>query len=132
MPVIRALALVFCATNVAAQETPVSPDVFLDLAENQTVTFMLDRTDLLVGEERFINRERSVWTRSDGSCAMGDITVRGAKLCFVYDDDPGTNHCWLPFEETGELFVRSTVNGQVQRIAGMEKRRLECLGEPLS
>lgn len=129
---IRALFLAFLASSAAAQEVPVTPDAFLDMVEKQTVTFMLEQSDMLVGTERFIDRTRSVWTRSDGSCALGQISVRGSKVCFVYDDDPVTNHCWLPFEEAGNTYVRSTLNGEVQRIDGMEKRRLECLGEPLS
>lgn len=120
------------ATAATAQERPITPGAFLDLVDKQTVTFMLGESDNLVGVERFIDRERSVWTRNDGRCALGEITERGAKICFVYDDDPNTDHCWLPFAQGGKTYVRSTLNGEVQRIASMEKRRLECTGEPMS
>ncbi|WP_179379033.1 hypothetical protein [Jannaschia marina] len=129
---IRVVLLCLAATGAAAQERAMTPDAFLDLVEGQTATFMLGESDALVGVERFIDRERSVWTRSDGSCALGEISVRDTKVCFVYDDDPGTNHCWQPFELAGRTYVRSTLNGEIQRLAAMEKRRLECVGEPLS
>lgn len=130
---IRAVLLLLALTGGAqAQERPVSPESFLDRVAGLTVTFRMAQTGSLVGEERFLDKMRSIWTRRDGTCALGDISIKGAKLCFVYDDDPLTDHCWLPFEFAGSLHVRSTTNGEVQRIAGMEKRRLECLGEPLS
>ncbi|CTQ48452.1 hypothetical protein [Jannaschia donghaensis] len=129
---IRLLAFLALTATAQAQETPVTPEAFLDLVDRQTVTFMLEQSDVLVGVERFIDRQRSVWTRSDGSCALGQVTARGAAVCFVYDDDPNTDHCWLPFEEGGDVYVRSTLNGEVQRLARLEKRRLECVGEPMS
>lgn len=130
---IRVALLVLALTGVAqAQERPVSPEAFLDRVAGLTLTFRMAQTGDLVGEERFLDRTRSIWTRRDGTCALGDISIKGAKLCFTYDDDPLTDHCWLPFDFAERLHVRSSSNGEVQRVAGMEKRRLECLGEPLS
>lgn len=109
-----------------------TPDAFLDLVDGRTVTFMLGQSDAVVGVERFMDRSRSVWTRADGGCALGEVSVRGAKVCFVYDDDPNVDHCWLPFREGGTIYVRSTLSGEEQRLGSLEKRRLECVGEPLS
>ncbi len=129
---IRVLVFLLLAGPAAAQEMPLTPDSFLDRVAGRTITFRMQGSDELVGVERFIDRERSVWTRSDGSCALGDVTVREPELCFDYDDDPAVSHCWLPFEEGGDLFVRSTGTAEVQRIARIETRRLECAGEPMS
>lgn len=130
---IRVAALLLALSGAGqAQETPVTPEGFLDRVEGRTVTFRMAETGDPVGVEQFLNRTRSIWTRADGSCAIGKVAVRGAKVCFVYDDDPLTDHCWLPFDFAGSLHVRSTSNGEVQRVAGLEKRPLDCRGAPLS
>ncbi len=120
------------AAPAAAQEAPMSPDTFLDAVAGRTVSFVLHPGGGLVGVERFVDRERSVWTRPDGRCALGEVTVRADKLCFAYDDDPSVDHCWWPFKEAGALHVRSTGSGEVQRVAGVKERLLGCEGEPMS
>ena len=120
------------AAPVSAAEQAMTPDAFLDAVAGLTVRFELVPGDALVGVERFVDRYRSVWTRPDGRCALGDVIVRGDKLCFVYDDEPGVEHCWWPHKRAGELRVRSTTSGEVQRIAGRKERLLGCEGEPTS
>ena len=127
-----AAVLVAAATPAAAQERPVTPDAFLDAVAGLTVSFVLEPGGGLVGVERFVDRDRSVWTRPDGRCALGAVTVRDEALCFTYDDDPGVDHCWWPFEEGGDLHVRSTGTGEVQRLGGLDEQLLGCEGEPLS
>ena len=134
-PVILCIVCLFgglVGSAAQAQEQPITPDAFLDRVEGQTATFVLPPTDALVGVERFINRKLSVWTRSNGTCAIGTISQRGAKVCFSYDDNPEQDYCWLPFLLDGDLHVRSTLVGEVQRVQSMEKRRLDCVGEPTS
>lgn len=129
---LAASALACAATTAAAQEQPLSPDAFLDAVAGLTVRFELVPGASLVGVERFVDRDRSVWTRADGRCALGAVGVRGDKLCFVYDDEPEVEHCWWPFKDAGDLRVRSTRTGEVQRIAGLKERLLGCEGEPMS
>ncbi|WP_308917044.1 hypothetical protein [Jannaschia sp. LMIT008] len=127
-----AALIALLAAPAAAQETPVSPAEFLNLAAGNTLTFVMAGSGDLVGIERFLSRERSIWTRADGTCAYGEITTDDAQVCFLYDDDPLRLHCWLPFEADGSTFVRSTANAEVQRIAEVGQSLLGCEGEPMS
>ncbi|MCK0167769.1 hypothetical protein MWU52_09445 [Jannaschia sp. S6380] len=132
MPFRVAAVALLLASPAGGVERVVTPEAFLDLVAGQTVSFALATDGSLVGVERFVDRKRSVWTRADGTCALGTISVHGAKICFVYDDTPGRPSCWWPFEEEGELYVRSTRTAEVQWAKTFEKRLLECVGEPLS
>lgn len=126
------LVFLLLALPAAAQERPLSPEAFLDAVEGLIVRFETADDGALVGVERFVDRDRSVWTRPDGRCALGAVDVRGEQLCFVYEDEPGVEHCWWPFEDGGDLFVRSTRTGEVQRIGGLSERLLGCEGELMS
>lgn len=118
------------ASPLAAAERAIAPGAFLDLVAGRTVTFVLPPGDVLVGVERFLDRKRSIWTRADGHCAAGAISVHGAKVCFRYDDRAQDPACWWPFEERGELFIRSTQTGEVQRATTFRKRPLPCGNVP--
>ena len=127
------LALLLAAAAPAAAQRIVSPDAFLDAAEGNTLTFVLDGTGDLVGTERFLSRTRSVWARADGSCSYGDVSVEGAELCFVYEDSPDAKWCWWPLRRGDDLLVRSTApDHETQRIAAVTQDLVGCEGEPVS
>ena len=115
-----------------AQDRPFTPGAMLDAVAGRTATMVTVPGNVVVGIERFIDRTRSVYARPDGSCMFGRITVDGSKLCFAYDDAPGTEHCWLPFRADGEMFAVSTATGGVQRIANLDESPVDCEVEPLS
>ncbi|PRY94931.1 hypothetical protein BCF33_0534 [Hasllibacter halocynthiae] len=130
----RALLLVaalLAAAHASAQQIA-SPSEFLDAAEGRTMTFVGDDTGALVGTERFLSRERTVWARADGSCSYGRVFAQGPELCFEYEDDAGRLHCWWPFRQDGTLKVRSTSTLEVQRIARISDDMVGCEGEPIS
>lgn len=99
-----AVTLALLPAPLAAQQL-LSPDEFLDIAEGRTLTFRDATTGQLVGIEQFISRTESKWSRADGTCVNGDVTVQGAAICFDYPDDIRT-HCWWPIQDTDGLFVR--------------------------
>lgn len=125
-----AISLAVCAAPASAQEQ-LTPDEFIDRAVGNTLTFDQFDDGSRVGIEQFLTRARSVWTRWDGTCTYGDITVEGAYVCFRYDDDPGVRHCWVPYDLDGRLIVRS-VEGQVQEITRISKAPVICSNAPLS
>jgi hypothetical protein len=126
----RWLIALLLAAPAAAQEV-ISPEAFLDAVAGRTAHFVLAETGAPVGVERFLDRERTVWTRADGRCALGVVRTRGAQICFWYDDEPDVPHCWLPYRD-GDLHVRAVESGEVQRVARIDDAHVGCEGEPIS
>lgn len=121
-----AVPLVLCAAPAWAQEQ-ITADAFLDRLAGRTATFVMMGTDELVGIEQFLRRDRTVWARSDGTCAYGTITVDGPLVCFAYDDEPsGRKHCWFPFERDGTLLVLDDEGDEVQEISRITDTPVFC------
>lgn len=123
-------ALILSATMAQALER-LTPGEFMDRAVGNTFTFDDYSDGSRVGIEQFLTRGRSVWTRSDGTCTYGDITLEGRFVCFRYNDDPGVRHCWVPYELDGTLLVQSA-EGQVQQISRITQNPVICEDTPLS
>ena len=128
-PLICAVSLVM-AGPIGAQDQ-ISPEQFLDQASGNTLTFRSFRTNNLVGNEQFLRRDLSVWATANGRCTYGTIEVRGALVCFIYEDNPNPKNCWTPFVQDGDLVVVS-LDGDVQRITEFSKRDISCEAAPLS
>lgn len=130
----RALALLMSAvlaTPVAAQDQ-LTPDGFLDLAEGRTLSFSNTQTGSLVGVEQFLRRDLSVWADETGRCTYGRIEQRGPHLCFLYEDAPDPDNCWIPFNNNGTLLVMSQRTSEVQRISDISDAPVICEGAPSS
>lgn len=126
-----ALLGAFCATQAAAQDQ-MSPDGFLDLIVGKTLSFSSMRTGGLIGEEQFLRRDLSVWADQTGRCTYGRIELRGPLICFVYEDAPNPDNCWIPFMDNGTLLVLSKWTNEVQRISDISEEPITCEGAPLS
>lgn len=124
------LCLGWAGLPLAAQEQ-ITPDQFLDLAVGKTLTFRGYRSGALVGEEEFLRRDLSVWTDPAGRCTYGVIEIRGPQICFLYEDDPDPDNCWLIFRNEEELLVMSD-NLEVQQITRVRDVSLNCEAAPLS
>lgn len=119
------------ASPLAAQEQ-ITPDGFLDLAQSRTLTFSSLRSGGVVGVEQFLRRDLSVWADETGRCTYGRIEVRGPYLCFVYEDAPDPENCWIPFNDDGTLLVMATRSREVQRISDISEEPVICEGAPTS
>ncbi len=129
------LALILAAASVASQaqaQEQLTPDSFLDLALNRTLSFSSIRSGLLVGVEEFLRRDLSVWADETGRCTYGRIEIRGPLICFLYEDAPDPNNCWIPFNDEGTLLVMSQSTGEVQRISDISDKPVICEGAPTS
>lgn len=118
------------ASSATAQEK-VSPSVFLDAVVGRTLTFRANNSGNLVGKEQFLRRDLSVWTDVSGRCTYGRILVREEKICFLYEDAPDPDNCWLIFRYEGTFFVMSE-RLEIQEITSMDRTPLSCEGAPLS
>ena len=119
------------ASNVSAQEQ-IGPDAFLELAVGRTLSFTNQVSGTLVGMEQFLRHDLSVWADETGRCTYGRIEKRGPLLCFLYEDDPDPNNCWVPFMDEGTLLVLSQTTQELQRISDISKEPVICEGAPTS
>ncbi len=118
--------LLACAVPAAAQEQ-ITAEQFLDRLTGKTATFVMMGTDDLVGVEQFLRRDRTVWARSNGTCAYGTVTVDGPLVCFAYDDEPtDRTHCWFPFERDGTLLVLDDEGDEIQEITSITDVPVAC------
>ena len=130
MRLIAGCLLALAASAAPAQER-LTPEQFLDIAAGRTLTFDHYPSGARVGVEQFLSRVQSVWTRDDGSCTYGEITTDPLYICFVYDDDPGREHCWVPFTVEGRLIVRSP-GGDMQEVTQVSDAPVGCTDAPMS
>lgn len=120
-----------CAGPAFAQQQ-ITPDAFLDLATGQTLTFSDYDTGITVGVEQFLKRDQSVWAQSDGRCSYGRIDIRGPLLCFIYENFPNPDNCWMPFQRDTEILVMSAESREIQRVTEITTDPVLCEGTPLS
>jgi hypothetical protein len=130
---VRWLAALFLvlAAPVRAQEQ-ITPDAFLDLATDRTLSFSSVMSGNLVGIEEFVRRDLSVWADETGRCTYGRIEIRGPLMCFVYQDAPDPDNCWIPFNDGGTLLVMSARTSEMQRISDISDDPVICEGAPTS
>ena len=116
----------------AEAQDQLTPDGFLDLALGRTLTFSSMGRGGEVGVEQFLRRDLSVWADWTGRCTYGRIEIRGPLLCFLYEDAPDPNNCWIPFNDDGVLLVLSQGTREVQRISDISDTPVVCEGAPAS
>ena len=114
----------------ATGQTQLTPDEFLDRAEGRTLTFSYPDGSL-VGVEQFLDRGRTIWKRPGRACTYGEIELREDLICFLYDDFPDVDNCWVPFTVEGQLFVVS-VGGSTQDITQITQSPIPCGDVPVS
>lgn len=122
--VICALGLALAGQGAQAQQQ-LTPDQFLDRADGNTFTFEHFPNGGVVGVEQFLSRARSVWATPSGVCTYGRIEVRGTELCFIYEDLPDPEHCWIPFDSDEGLVVFSGLQS-IQRVTRITKEPVIC------
>ena len=120
----------FLGLPATAQEQ-ITPDAFLDQADQRTLTFENFPGGSLVGVEQFLSRTRTVWSRDDGTCTYGKIEVRGPQICFFYEDLPVQEHCWVPFQSDDGLVVVSTSRA-IQKVTKITRKPVVCEDQILS
>lgn len=68
-------------------------------------TFLFSTQGETYGGEEYLPGQRVRWSFLDGRCKDGYWYEEGGQICFSYDDDSGP-HCWIFYNEGGELSAR--------------------------
>tara|TARA_R110002110_G_scaffold48959_9_gene145520 strand:+ start:274 stop:675 length:402 start_codon:yes stop_codon:yes gene_type:complete len=126
-----AVAAVWVGAQTALAQSQITPDAFMDRAVGRTLTFESVRDGRTVGVEQFLSRRQTVWTRRDGSCTYGQVTLTDDMVCFTYEDQWNVEHCWFPHEQDGTLIVKS-LRGSVQRVSRITDLPVVCYDAPVS
>jgi len=127
------ILLLACLTAIpATAQEQMTPEGFLDLALGRTLSFTSKGSGNLVGVEQFLRRDLSVWADETGRCTYGRIEQRGPLLCFLYEDAPDPDNCWIPFIDEGTLLVMAQRSNEVQRISDISEKPVICEGTPTS
>ncbi len=122
----------FCVTPVALAQDRILPDAFLDQVVGKTVTFTDRVSGQPTGVEQYLHRDTSVWADETGRCTYGSIEIRGPYLCFLYEDFPEADNCWLPHILSGQLTVLSQKTWQIQIASGYSDEPVVCESAPIS
>lgn len=131
LPLALALTLPLVLTTTALAQQQITPDAFLDRADQHTLTFELFPNGGVVGVEQFLSRQRTVWATPDGTCTYGKIEQRGPQVCFIYEDLPTPEHCWVPFDRQG-LTVLVSPQMNMQKVTNITTRPVICEDATLS
>ena len=90
---ILAAILVAVLAQGAAAQTPMSAEEFETYVTGRTLTFGFEGRPY--GIEEFRPGRRTTWAFMGEECREGRWFERDEQICFVYDNAPGVEHCWI-------------------------------------
>lgn len=125
-------ALVASMGLPATAQQQITAQAFLDKAVGKTLTFSNRSTGTVVGTEQFLRRDLSVWVGRFGRCTYGKIVIDGPLMCFIYEDDPNEDNCWMPFMKDDRLLVMHRTSFEIQEITRISTQTLGCPDQPVS
>ena len=105
------LAFLLFALPVQAQ-TPMTAAEFEAYVTGRTLTFGLEGQSY--GVEEFRDGRRTTWAFTQDECREGRWFPRDEQSCFVYDDFPGEEHCWIFWQGDGGLNARFMGEGATE------------------
>ena len=88
----------------AQAQTPMSVQEFEAYVTGRTLPFGVD--GIPYGIEEFRPGRRVVWAFIGEECRKGRWFPRDEQICFVYDDAPAIEHCWIFWRGEGGLNAR--------------------------
>lgn len=117
------VALAFFATPALAE--PMSAEAFERYTTGRTLMFHSGGQPY--GAERYLPGRRVQWSFLDGECKDGTWFPQGAKICFLYEDDPDP-HCWVFSKGPGGLSGVLQGDGAPVYEARDADEEMVCLG----
>lgn len=90
---IRSVLLMLLLALPVAAQTPMTAQEFEAYVTGRTLTFGMDGAPY--GIEEFRPNRRTRWAFIGDECRDGSWFERDEQICFVYDDAPDMEHCWI-------------------------------------
>lgn len=121
------IALAALATPISAQ-TPMSASEFEAYVTGHTLTFGFDGS--AYGIEEFRPGRRTTWAFMNEECREGSWFDRDEQICFIYDDAPNIEHCWIFLRGESGLSARFVGEGSGTELYEVQRttRPLLCAG----
>jgi hypothetical protein len=125
--VILFAAAILCALPAVAQ-TPMTAQEFEDYVTGRTLTFGLGGS--IYGVEEFREGRRTTWAFMQEECREGRWFPRDDQICFIYEDFPAQEHCWIFWEGAEGLNARFMGEGAATELYEVQQspRPLVCPG----
>ncbi|WP_309664768.1 hypothetical protein [Tabrizicola sp.] len=99
------LAALILAPCSGAAETAMTAEEFDAFSVGKTLEYTIDGQDY--GSESHLPGRRVIDADTGGPCHPGRWEPRGEDICFVYDADPTTLHCWRYWRDGEGLLARA-------------------------
>ncbi len=131
MTVIRHLGCLGLAALLAgplAAQEPMSAEEFESYVTGRTLTFGFQGAPY--GVEEFRPSRRTTWQFLGEECREGRWFDRDEQICFIYDDHPGEEHCWIFWRGEAGLNARFMGEGAATELYEVRQsdRPLICPG----
>ncbi|MBK5925872.1 hypothetical protein [Rhodobaculum claviforme] len=84
---------------------PLSAEEFEARVTGHTLHFMAGGEPY--GTEQYLPGRRVIWAFAGEECREGSWFPSGTQICFVYDEDPGRQHCWHFYDSAEGMLARS-------------------------
>ncbi len=128
MTLFARVALLACLGLPALGQTPMSVEEFEAYVTGRTLTFGID--GMPYGIEEFRPGRRTTWAFMGDECREGSWFPRDEQICFIYDDEPGQEHCWIFWRGDAGLNARFMGGGESTELYEVQRstRPLLCPG----
>jgi len=125
---ISILALMACLWTPLGAQTPMSTAEFEAYVTGRTLTFGMD--GIPYGIEEFHPGRRTTWAFIGDECRVGRWFDREDQICFIYDDAPDQEHCWVFWRGEEGLNARFIGEGAQTELYEVQRstRPLICPG----
>ncbi len=123
----HALLMAWLATPVFAQDL-MTAEEFESYVTGQTLTFGFEGQPY--GIEEFRPGRRTTWAFMGDQCREGRWFDRDEQICFIYDDAPDEEHCWVFWRGERGLNARFMGEGSSTELYEVQRssRPLICPG----
>lgn len=123
-----AAVLLVGLAQTAAGQTPMSAEEFESYVTGRTLTFGFE--GMPYGIEEFRPGRRTTWAFIGEECREGHWFDRGEQICFIYDDRPEEEHCWIFWRGEDGLRARFMGEGSGTELYEVQRssRPLICPG----
>jgi hypothetical protein len=101
---IRILMALLVLSLPAQAQTPMTAAEFEEYVTGRTLTFGFEGQ--AYGVEEFREGRRTTWAFMQEECREGSWFPRGEQICFIYDDFPTEEHCWIFWQDGNGLNAR--------------------------